>query len=287
MDLPVGTHDPVLAVELATGLDGRHHGRPHRLTIVRVDQPQMRLEGAVEVERVDPVDPVELGAPLHRPRSQVPQPAPDVRQRLALLHAGVDLRQGGLRQVLFGDVARDHHRADWEFLGVEDRAEGQGDRQRHPVGPEDLGLEVPDAVSRQHGGDDPPYLVGQVLGKEQVERAVEHVLGPGAEQPLGGGAPAGDPSLGVTGDDGVVGHLDDRPEQRVRRHGAGRVIRASRCQLSPLTLPVLVHHFMEAAYAASNLGAQRRGPQRCGYARFRKGTPCMSSPFATPFSARP
>ena len=130
----------------------------------------MRLERAVEVERVDPVDPVELGAPLHRPRSQVPQPAPDVRQRLALLHPRVDLGQGGLGQVLLGDVARHHHRADGQFLGVEDRAEGQGDRQGHAVGRGDLGLEVPDTVSRQHGGDDPPHLVGQMLGKEQLER---------------------------------------------------------------------------------------------------------------------
>ena len=112
MNLPVGTHDPVLAVELATGLDRRHHGRTHRVTVLRVDQPEMRLECPVEVERVDPVDPVELGAPLHRPCSQVPQPAPDVRQRLALLHARVDLRQRGLRQVLFGDVTRQYHGTD-------------------------------------------------------------------------------------------------------------------------------------------------------------------------------
>jgi len=52
----------------------------------------MGLQGAVEVERVDAVDPVELGTPLHGPGSKVPHPAPHVCQRLTLfepvLHLG-------------------------------------------------------------------------------------------------------------------------------------------------------------------------------------------------------
>ena len=51
------------------------------------DAREVRVDGAVELERIDAVDPVELVAPLHGARRDVPLPAPDVRERLAFAAA--------------------------------------------------------------------------------------------------------------------------------------------------------------------------------------------------------
>jgi hypothetical protein len=72
-----------------------------------MDQLEMGFESPVELEGIDPVDPVELQAPLDGSGANVPHPAAHVGQRLPFLNAGINLGQCRLGQVLFGQIPRD------------------------------------------------------------------------------------------------------------------------------------------------------------------------------------
>ena len=106
-DLAVGPHDPVLLLDGRPVAIDRSTAAATRGRSVVVDAREVRVEGAVEVQRIDAVDPVELVAPLHGVGGDVPLPAPDVGQRLALAQPRFGLGQHRLGQALLGDVA-DH-----------------------------------------------------------------------------------------------------------------------------------------------------------------------------------
>ena len=131
-------------------------------------QREIRLEGAVEVQRVHTVDAVELGAPLHCSRPQIPEPTPDMRQRFALHHASVHLSQGRLGQVLLGDIPDDDNGSNSGAALVEDGAKRERDGLGHAVGTEDFGFKVPDPISSQGRRDDDLHFLAQVVRKEDV-----------------------------------------------------------------------------------------------------------------------
>ena len=195
--------------------------RLHPVAVVGVDRIQVGFERPAEVDRIDPVDAMELVAPLHRAGSQVPQPAAHVRQGFALPHACLHLGERGLRQALLGDVPRDHDGAHELAAGTVDRAQRQRDRYGHAVLAQDLRLEVAHPVTRPDGVEDRLDIGAEVVW-EQADGVLADDLGPAvAEAPLGGTVPTRDLAAGVLAVDRVVGRLQDRNEERVGSLTAG------------------------------------------------------------------
>jgi hypothetical protein len=56
------------------------------------------------------------------------------------------------------------------------------------------------------------HLFTEMLREEDIKWAEEDIVGYPTENPFGGGTPAGDAAPLVAGEDGVVGHLNDRAQ---------------------------------------------------------------------------
>ena len=78
------------------------------IAIVLVDARQLRVERAVEVEGVDPVDAMQLDTPLHRASRKIPLPPPGMRESFTLAVSCFRLSQHRLGEALLRDVL--HHR---------------------------------------------------------------------------------------------------------------------------------------------------------------------------------
>ena len=136
-----------------------------------VDGRQVRLERAVEVERVDTVQPMRLVAPLHGSRADVPQPTPHTGQGLAVAEPSFDLGERRLRQPLLGDVAHDHEwRSEARRASAEHGAGGQRDRQRHAVVAHGAGLEVDECARRTSTSVDDPGELARSHGRRSASR---------------------------------------------------------------------------------------------------------------------
>lgn len=162
------------------------------------------------------MDPMELGAPLHRIGPEVPEPTPDTGERLCLLEPGVHFCERGLRKVLFGDVVSHDDLPKDLALMIDQGGEGEGDRNGESVGPDDLRLEMPDAFAGSHPGDDLIDLVAKVRGKYGTDGTALNLVGRSAEEPFGVLAEVGDLGRMVARHDGIVGQLDDRTEKHSR-----------------------------------------------------------------------
>ena len=106
-------------------------------------------EGPVELEGVHPVDLVELGAPLHGARPQVPEPTAHVGQGLGVAQPALHLGQGGLGQVLLGDVPGDGQQSPRPVAPLRDGTEGHPHGEGQAVATDDLALEVDDPLTGQ------------------------------------------------------------------------------------------------------------------------------------------
>jgi hypothetical protein len=163
----------------------------------------MRFEGTVEIKWVDPMDPVKLGAPLHGPRSHIPKPTSGVRQGFSLFQASLDLCQAGLGEALLGDVAHNHDRIGLT-ASTANRTHRQRDGHGHPVGTQDLGLEVVDGIPRPDRGDGVLHVPPEMFGEQKLERTFEHVAGLTPKQPLRGSAPCCHQASRIHREDGVI-----------------------------------------------------------------------------------
>ena len=227
----------------------------------------MALPRAVEVERLDAMDVMELVAPLHRPGAQVPQPAPHVRQRLAVADTRLDLGEAGLRQALLGDVAADQHGRDRVVTAVEHRAQRQRDRHGHAVTALDLRLEVAHRVAGHHRVDRGLHVVPD-MGSEQLGAAsTEDLLGREPEEPLGRLVPAGDAGARVEAQDGVIRRPEDGLEDPLggRRPGGREPARGARRRhhdMLPDDRPACRWLTQARRRGATTRTSQRR-PRRC------------------------
>src|SRR6516225_11860581 len=105
----VAVLDRIVDVDGATGGDGALQRVAYLRPILGHDAPEMRLDRALELEGINPVDAMELRAPLHGAGGHVPEPPADVREGLALLQSRLGLREQLLRHPLLGGVERDRH----------------------------------------------------------------------------------------------------------------------------------------------------------------------------------
>ena len=215
---PSGRTDAVLLVRSSTrdhrALDRGLHTRP----IALVDAREVRVEGALEIERIDAVDAVELVAPLHGIGRHVPLPAPHVGECLALSQTRLGLGQHRLREPLLGDVA--HHRDRSQMLAAfEDAAQRQRDRHRHPFAPVDLGLVVVDTIARRHRVEDHAQAVAAQFREERTPFRSHDVGSVVSEESRRRVVPDPDAGCSVDAEHRVARGVDERLEYRDTNRG--------------------------------------------------------------------
>src|ERR1700722_12849654 len=80
--LPIAMDDAVFLVERPGGAYRLVHCLTNALTVLGADQLHVGIDSAREIQGVDPMNPVELRAPLHGAGPEVPQPTADAREGL-------------------------------------------------------------------------------------------------------------------------------------------------------------------------------------------------------------
>src|ERR1700722_11699537 len=215
--LPIAVDNAIFLVERPGGAYRLGHCLTHALTVLGADQLHVGIESTGEIQGVDPMNPVELGAPLHGTGPEVPEPTADTREGLGLLETGVHLCQRGLGKVLFGDIARNDHLPEDRALSVEQGSQRERYRDGKPVRPDDLRLEVPDMFTGSYPGDHLVDLVAEVRCKQDAHGATLYVPGRATKESFGVLAEVGDNGLVVAHHDRIVGQPDDRAEKRSRR----------------------------------------------------------------------
>src|SRR5579859_8113595 len=223
-DLAVRTEDTVFLFEGPTGGDAVLQRGPHRGLVVAVDAGDVRLERPVEFERIDALDTVQLIGPLHRAGPHVPQPPAHVSECFAVANPGLDLGERRLGEQLLSDIPCDHRRGDEASLPVHDRSCRQRDRRRHAVLALNLCLEMADPVAAGHAREERGDVAPQVLGEQRGRSFTDDLRLAVAKDPLCAPVPAGDPSVQVEAENGVVGCVQEglqEGESDVHRPGSG------------------------------------------------------------------
>ena len=100
----VGSLHAVFRLERATGCEGLHEEEPSRSAVLGEDRCDVRLKGAVEVDRSQRMNAVHAVGPLHQVLS-VPEPRAGVGQHLALAQTFLALGERRGSQLLLADVS--------------------------------------------------------------------------------------------------------------------------------------------------------------------------------------
>src|SRR5581483_10494952 len=131
-DLTPGTFDRVFALVPLAGDERVLQRLGHFGPFVDVHQLEVGVERPLEAQGGHAVDPVQLRRHLEIARAGVPDPQPDMGQRLHLLQPLHALGEGGLRLQLLADVANnDRHSACQPVPGQ--RYDGQHYGHEHAV----------------------------------------------------------------------------------------------------------------------------------------------------------
>ena len=191
------------------------------LPVVGMHVLDVRLEGAVELEGVDAVDAVELVAPLHGARRDVPQPSTDVRERLAFAESRFGFAEHPLRESLLGDVLHDRDGPDAP-AAVQNRAQRQRRHHAGLVAAFDLGVVSVDAVTGGNCVEQRAQPREQRIGKERVPLRADDLLEVVPEHANRGAVPRRDAVRGVDAEHRVSGGVDECVEDGEPHRDAAR-----------------------------------------------------------------
>ena len=209
----IGPDDAVVDLRRAPRLGHAGERLAHALAVALVDRGEMCGEGAVEVERVDTVDPVELGAPLHLARAHVPEPAADVRERLAFVQARLGFGEHRLGEVLLGDVVCDGHHSDHRSGFVDHGPERERHRHVRAVVARDLRFVPVDATTGADAVECDSQRVVLILREQRRPLPSREFGGVATEETRRGDVAQRDRTRRVEREHRVVRRVDQRFER--------------------------------------------------------------------------